>query len=759
MDTVVVDAVHSRPVTTSNKKDNTSLRQNDGVKDSYSISGMTRRTFVGLGAAWAGAMTQGTLLAQSNQVQRQAVGHESTGHKVKLSWRIGLDCYLTDGAFDQLITLLIKHPDVVDEVCLFESATVLVYLPPEWIAKTADVISRRFAAFRQAGVRSVGVDVLATLGHGDESWEIMPAMPLPPMIGHDGTRSRGCACPARVEFRHFIRAKYSTFARTTPDFILVDDDVRMQGHSFAGRGIDWGCFCDECLRVFGEEIGYSYRREELVAAFNVPENQAIRQAWIAHNGRVLESVYADVGSAVREVNPAIIMGAMTLGPSYTTYSNSTLDRWITALGATKARPGEGFYWDTSPGSGTGADRMEMVTKAFEISRQNAQYPTQINDRQAEYETFPYVSLLKNPQTAINERVLAIAAGCNGVAFNTLGSVGPFEEYNPLFQKVSEARQMLDELLAHSEGIPARGVWSAWSPHVMGRRTIRANESWLKTEEPYDMNLTTILAEIGIPLSAERCGLGTVLTGRIAETFDDEMLKSILAEGVLMDTLALRIIAERGFGEMTGIRLAASYNTTTYARLTNDPLNGVHAGTAHDVHQLIPEAFRTPDVLEPLSTEVRVLAQLVDYRQNLKGTCMTAYENKLGGRVVVVGYAPWWFIQSSNKRFQTIQAMDWIAKDQLPVRIEETCALAPFARINQEGTRGVVVLLNTELGSIETATVHLRLPGKTPVRLISTQKESHMDQFRVGNGVGVTVRNIPAWSTVSLTPGMTLFSSH
>ena len=132
--------------------------------------------------------------------------------------------------------------------------------------------------------------------------------------------------------------------------------------------------------------------------------------------------------------------------------------------------------------------------------------------------------------------------------------------------------------------------------------------------------------------------------------------------------------------------------------------------------------------------------------------MTAYENKLGGRVVVVGYAPWWYLQSAFKRFQTINAADWIAKGQLLLRIEETCAVAPFVRIDSERTRGVIVLLNTALGPVETATVHLRIPDKTSVRLASTNKESQMEAFRSPDGWGVRIKNIPAWSTVSLLVG-------
>jgi hypothetical protein len=221
---------------------------------------------------------------------------------------------------------------------------------------------------------------------------------------------------------------------------------------------------------------------------------------------------------------------------------------------------------------------------------------------------------------------------------------------------------------------------------------------------------------------------------------------------MLDTLALRVLTERGMNELTGVKVASSYSISVNARLTNDPLNGPYAGAVHDAHQLLPETFRSADTLEPLDPKVRVLAELQDFRSDVKGPCMTAYENKLGGRVVVVGYAPWWYLQSAFKRFQTINTADWIAKGQLPLRIEETCAIAPFVRINKDQTRGVIVLLNTALGPVETATVHLRIPEKTGVRLASTNKESQMERFRLPDGWGVRIKNIQAWSAVSLLLG-------
>ena len=83
--------------------------------------------------------------------------------------------------------------------------------------------------------------------------------------------SVGCACPNTAEMRVYVRAKYELVARARPDFIWVDDDIRMHHH-----GVAWGCFCPTCLALFAKRAGRAYTREELVQAFDLPGQGGVR---------------------------------------------------------------------------------------------------------------------------------------------------------------------------------------------------------------------------------------------------------------------------------------------------------------------------------------------------------------------------------------------------------------------------------------------------------------------------------------------------
>jgi hypothetical protein len=104
--------------------------------------------------------------------------------------------------------------------------------------------------------------------------------------------------------------------------------------------------------------------------------------------------------------------------------------------------------------------------------------------------------------------------------------------------------------------------------------------------------------------------------------------------------------------------------------------------------------------------------------------MTAFENERGGRVVVMGYAPWIFLHSAGKRLQLQNAADWITRDTMPVRVDETVPLVSVARVAADRRRGAVMLLNAGMDAIPEATVHLRFPASR-VRLLAIGRRARV----------------------------------
>jgi len=658
----------------------------------------------------------------------------------KLAWRIGINHWEPDDAFERLQAFLVEHLDIVHEVALFDTITHHLYIPLDLYEARAALLGRRLRALKAAGIPSAGVNVLCTIGHINEGWDYMPPLPFQAMVGHDGSLSKGCACPNTPELREYVRAKYVMVARQHPDFIWVDDDIRMHNH-----GVAFGCFCQTCLSIFSKETGQEWTREALVAAFDDPARGDVREAWVNHNIKTLESLLAEVADAVHSVAPEVALGLMTAGPGWTTYSGQAFDRWFSALRATKSRPGGGFYSDDTP--------MEMYHKAIEVGRQRAGLPAAVTDVQYELENFPYQMLRKAPGSVANECTLALAFGMNGIAFNALGMGRKLDEYRPIMERVRVARRMWDQLLPAVDGLATVGLWPAWTARLMARRKVRPGESWLYGDRRYSQTIADVLAGIGLPLSVDPPSCGTVLAGRIAEAFSDDDLCRILAGGVLMDSETLTVLEERGLAHLAGVRVVQRRDNGVTEQFTDDPLNGAAAGDWRDARiEFWGDARGMADVLEPLAEKVRVLAMLRNYFGQIYGPCMTAYENELGGRVVVAGYAPWMFLYSADKREQLLNVADWLTRGALPVRVQEPVRLVPVARLSDDRARGAIVLLHAWLDPVENVTVHVRAPLTQVAMLTADGDLVPLSPKPAEGGWSVTLGPLPAWSVAALLLG-------
>ena len=663
---------------------------------------------------------------------------------LKLSWRIGVPLYEQDATFQGLVKFFTRHRKIVDEVAYFETVTHHLYLAPAFLQERAALLRQRITAMKAAGIPSVGINVLTTLGHLNEAWDFVTPLPFQPMIGHNGVASGGCACPNTPELREYVRQKYTLFAGADPDFIWIDDDFRMGNH---GTGVTHGCFCPACLKRFSAFAGRRFpSREDLMAALNQPAERTLREAWIEHNVQTLESLGRDIAAAIHAVSPAIKTGLM-IGGTFYCYNGAEFARLCASLKAEKFRPGGGFYSDECP--------IGAYHKPLDMARQCDGFPAKIHDLQYELENFPYQTLNKSRASLINECTLALAAGINGIAFNALPFTGDnrFKAQESLMRDIRQARPFWEAVATQADGLPGHGLWLAWARGMLGRVDLRGGESWLGTNWRGKMESAEVLGRIGLPLSANRPGIGTVLAGRVADTFSDSELRHFFAGAVLLDGSTLEILERRGLGELAGVRLAKRWDNGVMERLTDDPFNCPWTGAARDVRiEFWGNAIGLGDTLEPLSPAVRVLSRLETYFGQPFGPCMTAFENALGGRVIVAGYAPWLFPGSEAKRTQLQNALDWATRGQLAVRIAETVPLIPMVRLGPARDRGVIVLLNAGFDLIATVTLHFRGP-LTPVRLTAPgMKPRRLKPIQEKDGWRITLSDSAPWRVQALLLG-------
>jgi len=233
---------------------------------------------------------------------------------------------------------------------------------------------------------------------------------------------------------------------------------------------------------------------------------------------------------------------------------------------------------------------------------------------------------------------------------------------------------------------------------------------------------------------------------------------MLSKGVLMDGRALEILCSRGLGEYCGVKVKGTYKSGISEQITGHAINGGAAGSGRDICISFSgwEGDNTCYVFEPLNSDVHILSDLVsvlkeDFQRDRLGPVFTAYENSLGGRVAVHGYAPWKFIYSGQIREQYINVCDWISKKTAPVRIDKCLKVIPFIKVSEDGKNFILMLVNGSLDATGEFEAEIRIPGITG--LTELQKDGSrlpVARDRVHSGMDGTVLKIgslAAWDFI------------
>lgn len=602
------------------------------------------------------------------QLASPAAGPE----KAYISFRLGTTLYQTEERFGEVISLFNKYRGVTDEITFFTSETHPP-LPLEVFRARMKIVEKRMQTARENGYRT-GINVLSTIGHHEENLENSLNGPYTHVTDIEGKVSKGSYCPNDQNFQIYIREIYKAMALANPDYIWIDDDIRLAGH----LPISLTCFCNQCLHVFEKEQGKKYTRESLKAAVNegkAEDKLLVRNAWLQHNRNTIANLFKLIEETVHTLKPGLPLGFMTGDRFFEGYDFAN---WAQILaGKDRApvmwRPGGGFYNDQIPA--------DLAGKSHDIGRQVSTLPAQVLSIQSEIENYTYQRLKKSANITALEAASHIAAGCTGAAFNVLSFHDePLTEYEPLIARLHEMRPFYDLLTARLGRSALSGVSVQWNKDSFSGGNL-AEGNWFGAGAGiagYEID------EIGLPASYSAQSASVIkLKKDNINALSRKEIEEILSKGVYMDVDALRQLNERGFGDLTGFEVSGSHWMDRIEKMSNHALNGSFAGRKRDNRQSVykSEAFD----LRKTSDKAGVLAGLVDYAGNPVADCtMGVFENRLGGRVCVAGYYPWSSVHSLSKSTQMKSVFRWLSKDRLPGYIGSFHKINLWVRQPQEG---------------------------------------------------------------------------
>ena len=657
--------------------------------------------------------------------------------KAFVSFRIGPAQWLSNKRFSLLLDMLDAHPGLTDELALFTAFTHPP-LPLDLIRSRAEVMANRIEAARARGYRG-GINILATIGHHNENLPHSLQGGYTRMTALDGQSCSGSFCPNDEGFRQdYVKPLYAAIVQAGPDFIWIDDDVRLLGH----MPIPSGCFCERCLALFAEECGIRYSRAALRRALtqkSMAAKLAIRCSWLDHNRRTIARLFKLIERTVHAIKPGLPLGFMT-GERF--FEGYDFDAWARILsGPRKApvlwRPGGGFYSD---GSLDG-----MTEKSHQIGRQVSLLPASVVSIQSEIENFPYQRLKKSSRTTALEAASHIAAGCTGAAFNVLsGEDEPLDEYEPLVAELGRTRPFLD-LLARTLGrARPTGVYTGWTRNSFavhgldGKDWFSGGELSAPAEEIY---------QLGIPAAySPDAASVTALCGNQPLALSRAEIRGILSRGVYLDAQALTRLNELGYGAQTGFEVERYVEKDGIEQFVPHPLNGEFAGRLRDCRQSFLWWLRPAAVLHPRGS-AQVLSRLVDYTGKETAACCSGiYENGLGGRVCAAGYYPWTFLQNLSKSAQLKALFRWLSRDSLDAYVASFHRINLWTRRPRQGQLAVAIL-NASLDPAEKLELRLRTrkPSVSVFDMRGRERRIRTERIESAPYRRVVLDTTPAWT--------------
>lgn len=656
--------------------------------------------------------------------------------KAKISLRLGLGYYAVEERRNELLTLLKEYRDTIDEVALFTGGG---FFPPciSFVERQMAHVKEAMPLFRALGL-SVGLNQHTTLltiyekpGQSlNEPWQRMQDINGKTCLSY---------CAADVRMQGYVHKLYVLLAQTGPDFIWMDDDVRLSDLILIQRG----CFCNFCLETFSRETGKSWTRETLKAALNggtFVERLALRKQWLVHNRGYFEKLYALIRSAVDAVNPAIQLGCMNGDRPYDGWGYEEITAALAGKNKlpVKWRPGAGFYSDETPA--------EVLDKAHTLGRITALLPESITEVQSENEHFPGQSQQKSVALFAVEVGAYIAAGCTGCALNFLSAGAPLGEDRPKFARVQSHRKFYDRLVGTFGRSPCEGLWLARTQDHFASQFPEGD--WLEGRRNDEGDIRE-LAQIGLPVAYGRKGASlTILAGDAVVEFSRDELLKILSGSVLLDGPALARLNGMGLEEHTGFTVRGIKREDAAEILTTDPLNGPFAGLRRyffpswyrpaSTHLLAPATPRSRVLAEENEIEIEISPDPAVKAKNF-GATSGVFENRLGGRVAVLGCYPWHMLFSLAKGSQLKAIMRWLSKENLPAYVGSFHKVALWCRRDAQG-KPALFLVNTSQDAAEGVQIMLRVAsnvltllrsdGTTTEPLARVKEDGPYGQFEI-----------------------------
>ena len=200
----------------------------------------------------------------------------------------------------------------IDEVMFFIGCEELAvgHITVDEAKPYADVIARAGTRLKEMGI-SVSLNPWMTIGHYDGGRVLKGGQNFRTFVGHDGTKAKLVTCPLCSKWREYYVELLNFYVDAIhPDTLWLEDDFRLHGHG-ADKPIKLGCFCDEHIRLYNEQLGTSYDRETFVKLLDTDLD--VRKAYLDVSRKTMTDTLQFIADHVKQRRFGLMTGGAYLG--------------------------------------------------------------------------------------------------------------------------------------------------------------------------------------------------------------------------------------------------------------------------------------------------------------------------------------------------------------------------------------------------------------------------------------------------------------
>ena len=612
----------------------------------------------------------------------------------------------------------------------------------EKIAESAGQFRKIKSKLAPCGIRS-GIMIQTLLDHGERFQPLSPVT-FQRITGFDGTVSRACFCPLDEDFLDYVRQMISVFSKESPDFFLVDDDVRLDNHSPAR----WACACPLHVKLFNRFAGMEYSRDQIFAAMERDDElgQSVRRQWQNSGDESLLMLARIIREAIDQIAPDIRCGKCTSGGKSTF---RTVDIARALAGSTKPfiRLAGAYY--CADGYAYFADA--MINLAAQSSLLN-------NDKDIE--------LLSESDTCLHTRYHTPAKTLRGHVAGSILAAGidtPYTWIPGTLEWIPEdveafSKTMKTGLRFFSElkKISRQVRWLGPTLVMNDRRKITM--PWRKSNPescPISSWAGSICGKFGIPFTVNNPDSSIyMLDGTAVYDLTRQEIENILGKAVLLDGPAALILSKWGYSELMGVEVKEGDDELRYdyEKFNDDAqLNGDSAGKHHLSMRGNADGVKR---LTLLDNKVRIASSFIaagwynSHDEKDVSPAITVFENSRGGRVAVYAqnnmFMTFKCFMSDIRKEQFVHILSWLGGQKLPaITLNGVDTYFLYGHDTSTGEY-IAAIFNLSQDDVEKTRISFDFGQPSGIRYLTDEGEWEPLCFQYGNGttsLDITLRTM------------------